>query len=95
LAIEKRRVSPFASLADGVKLYVEPGAADVAGAPEITGATLSRAVERIEKYNGELVARPSLAQIRIPVHSPTEVGVPLRAPELVLNVAHEGLLEIW
>jgi hypothetical protein len=64
----------------------------VAGTPEIVGGTLLREVARIEKYRAELVVVPSLTRILMPVHSPTAMGVPLRAPVLVLNVAHDGLL---
>ena len=90
----KRSGSPLASLALGVKLYAVPGATAVAGAPEITGATLSREVARIENQIAELVLTPSLTRMRTLVQKPTLVGVPVRAPVLLLNVAHEGLLKI-
>jgi hypothetical protein len=90
LTMAKRSGSRFSSLAVGAKRYAAPTATDVAGVPEMTGATLWRRAARIENSSGELELVPSLTVMRMSYHCPTTVGVPLSTPVDVENVAHDG-----
>src|SRR5215218_4318955 len=94
LPMLKRKGSPFASVAVGTKLYAELATTAVGGVPEMTGATLSLAVARIENRSAWLVLFPSLTVIRILVQTPGAVGVPLSTPVVAPKLAHEGLFWI-
>jgi hypothetical protein len=60
----------------------------VGGAPEIVGPLLTV----MAKAGSEALPDPSLTLITMPEVVPTfaAVGVPLRRPDAVLNVAHDG-----
>ncbi len=66
----------------------------MAGVPEIVGATFEREVARIEKPASAFVLEPSLTLIEMFVHKPTELGVPLNLPVVVLKLAQVGLFEM-
>jgi hypothetical protein len=61
----------------------------VGGVPEIVGA---EDVTVTEKAGSDTEPNPSLTLMTIPEDVPTfaPVGVPLRSPEVVLNVAQDG-----
>jgi hypothetical protein len=67
-----------------------PAATVVAGVPEIVGGASAATV--IAKAGNDAEADPSLTLITMPAEVPTfaAVGVPLRSPELVLKLAHDG-----
>src|SRR5918994_2117829 len=90
LLMLKLSVPRFSSLAVGAKRYAAPTATDVAGVPEMTGATLSRRAARIENRSGALELVPSLTVIWMPLQYPSAVGVPLSTPVDVENDAHDG-----
>jgi hypothetical protein len=58
--------------------------------PLMTGARLVEPETEIEKARSEAVARPSLTPITMLLVVPDAVGVPLRRPVEVLNVAQLG-----
>jgi hypothetical protein len=89
-AIENVSVSPFASEAVGRKLYAVPAATLVVGVPEIVGGSFGRGFTVSVKGASEAVAWPSLTLIAMPENEPAPVGVPLRRPVEVLNVAQVG-----
>jgi hypothetical protein len=62
-AMLKASVSPFASEADGWKVYALPAVTDVAGAPLTTGAVLVAAATVIENVGRETVFTPSVTRI--------------------------------
>jgi hypothetical protein len=93
-AMLKRSGSPSTSLALGWNAYVALITAAVAGAPEMTGAVLSRLLARIAKLFSARVLTPSLTAMRMSAHQPTVVGVPESRPVAVLKLAHAGLLAI-
>ena len=82
-----------ASLAVGVKLYALSCATEVAGVPEIIGASLM-SVTLILKAGSAALNSPSLTRITIPSVVPTSLllGVPMSAPVVVLKLAQLGLL---
>jgi hypothetical protein len=94
LLIEKRSGSLSGSLAEGVKLYVEPTMTDAGGVPEIVGAEFDRDCARIENAGSAVVLTPSLTLIWMLVQKPTLPGVPLSRPLPVLKLAHAGLFAI-
>ena len=92
-AMLKASVSPFASEAEGWKVYALPATTDVAGAPLITGALFAGAVTEIANAGSEVVAFPSLTLMTMFEYVPTcvVVGVPDTLPVEALNVAQLGL----
>jgi hypothetical protein len=93
-AIENVRVSPFASLAVGVKEYIVPTWTDVGGDPEIVGGAFGAAVTVIVNAGSEVVAVPSLTRIVTFANVPVAVGVPWIRPLLAVNVAQAGRFTI-
>ncbi len=92
-AMLKASVSPFASEAEGWKVYALPATTDVAGAPLITGALFAGAVTEIANAGSDVVAFPSLTRMTMFEYVPTcvVVGVPDTLPVEALNVAQFGL----
>jgi hypothetical protein len=89
-AIEYVSVSPFASDAVGRKLYAAFAATLVAGVPLMTGGEFGVEFTVIVNAGSATLVEPSLTLITIPANEPAAVGVPLRRPLDVLNVAQAG-----
>ncbi len=97
LLIENASVSPLASDAVGENEYAVPTWPVVAGVPESVGAVLAVLVTLIEKVGKlALPPLPSLTEITMPAKLPcwAALGVPVRAPVVVLKAAQDGLLVI-
>ena len=84
-------MSPSASEAVGWNEYACPAITEVGGLPLITGARLA-ASTRMLNAGSELIAMPSLTEIRTLLKDPTllPLGVPDRRPVCVLKVAQDG-----
>jgi energy-converting hydrogenase Eha subunit E len=94
LAILKVNALPSGSDAVGLKEYGRPVAAAVTGVPPITGGRLAAAVAEMGKLASDADRARSDTVMAMFDHVPAAVGVPLRRPVVVLNVAHAGLLAI-
>jgi hypothetical protein len=97
LSMLNASASLFASLAAGVKVYAVPTFAVVAGVPEIVGAAFTVAVPLAAMLKAgckDAEVTPSVTMIMMLDVVPAAVGVPLRRPVVVLNVAQVGLLRI-
>src|SRR5688572_29650548 len=90
-AMLKVSVLPFASLAVGWNEYATPTVAVVAGAPEMTGATLT-AETTIVNAGNEAETLPSLTLITMLANEPmfAAAGVPCSSPVVALNCAQAG-----
>ena len=90
----KASASPFASEAEGWKVYAPAGSDRVAGEPLITGAVFGGAFTVIANAGSDVVALPSLTLMAMFAYEPTCAvpGVPLRRPVDVLNVAQARLV---
>jgi hypothetical protein len=89
----KLSASPSASDAEGVKPYAIPAVTDVDGVPDIVGAWFGGAATVMVNGGKEAVAFPSLTVMTMLVYVPTfaVAGVPVRAPEAVVNAAQLGI----
>ena len=83
-----------ASAATGRKLYALPAVTELAGTPLIVGARLAVRDTVIENAGSATFFAPSVTMIAMFEYVPTlaAVGVPLKRPDNVLNVAHAGRL---
>jgi hypothetical protein len=92
----KVTVLPSGSDATGVKEYWVPAMTVASGVPAIVGALLAAATTWTEKAGSDTIVSAPATLIRILAKVPTFalVGVPTRAPVLVLKVAHPGRLTI-
>src|ERR1044072_5296952 len=83
----KLNVSPFGSVAVGRKLYAAPTVAVVGGEPLMRGAL---ALVVIVNAGSEADRRPSVTAMMMFENVPAAVGVPLKRPVAVSNVAQLG-----
>jgi hypothetical protein len=58
----------------------------------MVGATFERDTARIENAESDFVVYPSLTLMEMFCHSPTELGVPVNRPVVLLKLAQLGLL---
>jgi hypothetical protein len=94
LTIEKVSASPLASLADGWNVYALPATTVVAGVPEIVGGVFGRGDTLIENVGKEVVTVPSFTAMTIFECVAAVVGVPLKRPVELENVAQAGAFVI-
>jgi len=94
LTIEKVSVSPLASLAVGWNVYALPATTVVTGVPEIVGGVFGRGDTLIENAGKEVLTVPSFTAMTILECVAAVVGVPLKRPVELENVAHAGAFEI-
>jgi hypothetical protein len=89
----KVKVSPSGSLAVGVKLYALPVVTDVAGVPEMVGGRLLGVASAtlMVKAASAALACPSLTLMMMFANVPALLGIPLKVPSVVENVAQTGL----
>lgn len=94
LVIEKTSGSPFESLAVGWKLYATPLFTVVRGLPEMVGAALYLETARTENAGSAALLEPSVTRIWMLFQEPTDLGLPLSLPLVLLKLAQLGLFVI-
>jgi hypothetical protein len=94
LTIEKVSGSPLASLAAGWNVYALPATTVVAGVPEIVGGAFGRGDTLIENAGKAVLTVPSFTAMTILECVAAVVGVPLKRPVELENVAQAGAFVI-